>query len=65
LRRFQPNKAEIVRCCATLTAEGSGEIPLLKGPAAAAAAKEEEEEEEARPEPGPPIRLDGDSCNTN
>ncbi len=49
-----------MRCCATLTAEGSGEIPLMNGPAAAAAAKEEEEEEEARTEPGPPIRLDGD-----
>ena len=53
------------RCCATLTAlKGSGEIPLLNGPAAAAAAKEEEEEEEARTEPGPPVRLDGDSCDT-
>jgi hypothetical protein len=54
-----------VRCCATLTAEGSGEIPLLNGPAAAAAAKEEEKEEEVRTEPGPPLRLDGDSCDTN
>ncbi len=53
------------RCCATLTAlEGSGEIPLLNGPAAAAAAKVEEEEEVARTEPGPPVRLDGDSCDT-